>query len=320
MIGTETYSTGSQGWGIALNGTNGGINFDLNNSTAASGIVGTAAINTWNHYALVRNGSNCSSYLNGTSIYSGSCDSVNIAGSNSLTIGRAPAGLNYFYSGYIDEVRISNIARWTTNFTPPTVPYSSAVGFPKETFSVTSSNTQTGFIGTNGNDSNNLEWGTTGAAQLALTTGGNFGIGTTSPANLLEVNGTAKIDTSIIASNVTVPTNSTTAWGLFYANGATNLIDADTTNGRVGIGTTAPATTLDVEGGNFTLGSSGTPEYIVNNGTQMSPYSAFPMFGTGADGNVTISSGTTTLTRDMMYNNLTISGTGILNERGYKML
>jgi hypothetical protein len=33
-------------------------------------------------------------------------------------------------------------------------------------------------------------------------------------------------------------------------------------------------------------------------------------FGDGSDGDVTISSGTTTLTRDMYYNNLTISGTG----------
>lgn len=42
-------------------------------------------------------------------------------------------------------------------------------------------------------------------------------------------------------------------------------------------------------------------------------------FGDGSDGNVTISSGTTTLTRDMHYNNLTISGTGVLQTRGYRV-
>lgn len=41
--------------------------------------------------------------------------------------------------------------------------------------------------------------------------------------------------------------------------------------------------------------------------------------GDGSDGNVTISSGTTTLARDMYYNNLTMSGTGILNTNGYKV-
>src|SRR6478736_4653145 len=41
---------------------------------------------------------------------------------------------------------------------------------------------------------------------------------------------------------------------------------------------------------------------------------AILMFGTGADGNVTIASGTTTLVRDMCYNNLTITaGTLVMN-------
>ncbi len=41
--------------------------------------------------------------------------------------------------------------------------------------------------------------------------------------------------------------------------------------------------------------------------------------GDGSDGNVTISSGTTVLTRDMYYNNLTINGTGSLNTNGCKV-
>jgi hypothetical protein len=40
-------------------------------------------------------------------------------------------------------------------------------------------------------------------------------------------------------------------------------------------------------------------------------------FGDGSDGDVTINSGTTTLTRDMYYHNLTLSGTGILNNGGF---
>lgn len=42
-------------------------------------------------------------------------------------------------------------------------------------------------------------------------------------------------------------------------------------------------------------------------------------FGSGFDGNVAISSGTTTLTRDTYYQNLTISGTGSLNTGGYRV-
>lgn len=42
-------------------------------------------------------------------------------------------------------------------------------------------------------------------------------------------------------------------------------------------------------------------------------------FGDGYDGDVSISSGTTILTRDMYYNNLTISGTGKINVNGWRI-
>lgn len=53
----------------------------------------------------------------------------------------------------------------------------------------------------------------------------------------------------------------------------------------------------------------------VSGGVMSAP--AYALFGTGLDGDVTISSGTTTLTRPMMYRNLTISGTGKLNTAGF---
>ena len=43
------------------------------------------------------------------------------------------------------------------------------------------------------------------------------------------------------------------------------------------------------------------------------------MFGSGVDGNVTIASGTTTLTRDMFYNNLTLQTGAILQTGGYQI-
>ncbi|MDB5491449.1 MAG: hypothetical protein JWO78_1298 [Micavibrio sp.] len=42
-------------------------------------------------------------------------------------------------------------------------------------------------------------------------------------------------------------------------------------------------------------------------------------FGDGSDGNVTLSSGTTTLTRDMYYNNLTLSGTASINNGVFRI-
>lgn len=43
------------------------------------------------------------------------------------------------------------------------------------------------------------------------------------------------------------------------------------------------------------------------------------IFGGGSDGDVVITGGTTTLTRDMFYNNLTITGTGILRTAGFRV-
>ena len=43
------------------------------------------------------------------------------------------------------------------------------------------------------------------------------------------------------------------------------------------------------------------------------------LFGDGSDGDLTISSGTTLLTRDMCYNNVTISGTASIDVRGWRL-
>ena len=45
----------------------------------------------------------------------------------------------------------------------------------------------------------------------------------------------------------------------------------------------------------------------------------FRSLGDGSDGNVTVSSGVTTLSRDMFYANLTINGTGTIFTNGYKV-
>lgn len=47
------------------------------------------------------------------------------------------------------------------------------------------------------------------------------------------------------------------------------------------------------------------------------PFAYAPLFGTGADGNVTLSSGVVSLTRDMQYANLTLNGTGSIVTNGY---
>jgi hypothetical protein len=77
--------------------------------------------NQWCHLAYVYSGSTLTIYLNGTSIRT---STVTIADSTSqpLNIGNYSGDLSMGHIGYIDDLRITKgIARYTSNFTPPTV-------------------------------------------------------------------------------------------------------------------------------------------------------------------------------------------------------
>jgi hypothetical protein len=77
----------------------------------------------WIHLAAVRHGDVFTMYQNGIAIKSGTFSGAIGAQVHDLTIGKGHASPGNF-NGYIDELRISKgIARWTANFTPPTLPY-----------------------------------------------------------------------------------------------------------------------------------------------------------------------------------------------------
>jgi Concanavalin A-like lectin/glucanases superfamily len=88
--------------------------------------------NTWNHLATVFNSSTstCTVYMNGVSILSGTGSGFSSsAPTYTLAIGRyqysAPGG---YLNGYINNLRITNTAVYTSAFTPPTVPLSAITG------------------------------------------------------------------------------------------------------------------------------------------------------------------------------------------------
>lgn len=88
--------------------------------------LGSIDLNTWNHFALVRKGDTFYGFKNGT-LTSTAKSSLAIYGLGNIFLGKRNLnnsdGYLYFFKGYLDEFRISKIARWITNFTPPTSPY-----------------------------------------------------------------------------------------------------------------------------------------------------------------------------------------------------
>ena len=96
-------------WQIYFDGT-------IYNSSATS-----ITLNTWQHFALVRNGTSCVFYVGGVSIIAFS------SGAN-VTFPQLNYGRYYNNSfpwvGYIDECRVTKgVARYTSAFSPPTAAF-----------------------------------------------------------------------------------------------------------------------------------------------------------------------------------------------------
>ena len=92
--------------------------------SASTTFGGSISINTWTHIALVRSGSTITAYVNGTALGTTETNSSTIGNTGQLTIGADNSGVNAFV-GYVDEVRISNTARYTATFTPATTQFNS---------------------------------------------------------------------------------------------------------------------------------------------------------------------------------------------------
>jgi len=82
----------------------------------------TPTVNTWYHIAMVRNGNNLLFFVNGVLILSSSMTVNPVIKNRVLEIGSVP-GLTWNSTGFMSDVRISNNARYTTNFTPTVLSY-----------------------------------------------------------------------------------------------------------------------------------------------------------------------------------------------------
>jgi len=84
----------------------------------------TFSADTWYHIAIVSSSNSIKTYVNGTQVGSARTGYQTTFASPLYINGRYQATASYLFSGHLDEIRISKgIARWTSNFTPPTSAY-----------------------------------------------------------------------------------------------------------------------------------------------------------------------------------------------------
>ncbi|NBW23743.1 MAG: LamG domain-containing protein, partial [Caulobacteraceae bacterium] len=118
----NTNGTGP-GWTIYLKTTN-VLEFYGGSGTITVTGTGTVSANVWSHFAVVRNGSTITIYVNGTAGGTGTNSSFSDDTTAPVEIGARGGNGSIPFTGYIDDLRITKgYARYTSNFSVPTAAF-----------------------------------------------------------------------------------------------------------------------------------------------------------------------------------------------------
>lgn len=117
------------GWWFHVN--NSYIAFQNASAWTPQAASSSLTLNTWHHIAYCRNETKARIFLDGNMLVDYNINSYNQASSYptywgyaDVCIGSAQWNGSYYLKGYMDELRITNQALYTSNFTPPTEPFS----------------------------------------------------------------------------------------------------------------------------------------------------------------------------------------------------
>jgi len=102
--------------------------FSSNTSFVSTEATTSFSLNTWYHVAAVRNGTSVRLYKDGIDV-GGNTNAVSVQNTQTVVAVGSESpyyisqGYAYYFPGYIDDLRITKgVARYTSNFTPPTAP------------------------------------------------------------------------------------------------------------------------------------------------------------------------------------------------------
>lgn len=114
--GTDTFQLASGS--VNFGSTSSAIAFLIGGAANFNLFSGSLNNNQWYHVAVTRSGTTARLFVDGLEVDS-KTNSNNLTASNFLVASNR--GENNFFDGYIDDLRITKgVARYTSNFTPPT--------------------------------------------------------------------------------------------------------------------------------------------------------------------------------------------------------
>jgi hypothetical protein len=135
MLGHCDDATHKLGWAVRFQGGTSTLSFEYSTTGSDSHLVSVGwspPTDTWFHQAFVRASGVFRVFVGGVQVGADASLSASFFDSPAaLRVGArlGASGGDFYGLGWMDEIRVSKgIARWTSNFTPPTAPYSSEAG------------------------------------------------------------------------------------------------------------------------------------------------------------------------------------------------
>lgn len=122
IMGFHTYGSNAD-WILAVNSSLQALLY-FNSGGTFVNTTNLVSLNSWTHIAASRSGTgsnNLKVFVNGIGQSFTSNNSTGFNGPNFLSIGADVTGNNAVFTGYMEDLRITNgVGRYTANFTPPT--------------------------------------------------------------------------------------------------------------------------------------------------------------------------------------------------------
>lgn len=121
------WDSGNLGWYMGVGATRALFFYYSPNGSSGSFPASTAGVvptGAWTHVAVVRNSGTLTFYVNGVSQGTASISGSIFSATPPFSVGADSGTAGQNFPGYIDDLRVTKgVARYTSAFTPPTMPF-----------------------------------------------------------------------------------------------------------------------------------------------------------------------------------------------------